>query len=38
VAYAAARLAKQRAKGDNIEIVELGTGAKVVMREDEGAN
>jgi hypothetical protein len=34
VAYDAARFAKERAKGDIIEIVDLATGAKVVMLED----
>jgi hypothetical protein len=34
VAYEAARFAKERAKGDVIEVVEIATGAKVVMLED----
>ena len=34
VAYEAARFAKERAKGDIIEIVDLATGAKLVMLED----
>jgi hypothetical protein len=34
VAYEAARFAKERAKGDIIEIVELATGAKLLMLAD----
>jgi hypothetical protein len=34
VAYDAARFAKERAKGDIIEIVDFATGAKVAMLED----
>jgi hypothetical protein len=34
VAYEAARFAKERAKGDIIEIVDLATGTKIVMLED----
>jgi hypothetical protein len=34
VAYEAARFAKERAKSDIIEIIDLATGTKVVMLED----
>jgi hypothetical protein len=34
VAFEAARFAKQRAKGDIIEIVDLATGTKMVILED----
>ena len=34
VAYEAARLGKERAKGDIIEVIDLAAGAKVVILED----